>query len=836
MHIAFLQNVRIKYRIVVQEFRMKLSVWFCQLFLIVLIGCGGGGGGGGAGVEAGAASQSGTIQISADDQFVFAINQIDSDEANTRFDRLSDLDGSLSIINVAGDVNVVDDEVTVGKDPRSVSVNVERTTAFVSNGKDGTVSVIDLTLVPPQEIAEINVGSEPRGTALTPNGQKLYVANYGDGSVSVIDTSTNTVIRTIELEFFGNAEDPFVLANPFAISISNDGDGDDDDETVLVADFFARGRQDLALDAREGFDDGKEGLVAIIESGSDTITTVTQLSPVANTGFTADRTNFDGTVFDGGNNDQQGAFFNQLHQIILRTGTTRVYIPTIAASPEPPTQFDVNTQALIAVMELGSNAEVAAEHFNVNDKVQIENAPAPPFDAGNVFRLDRAFSGDTVAMAINAEKVLFVSRSGAFVTRGFFIGDEVNFENPAIRIPVGNMPNGIVMNSTGTRAYVNSEVAATTTVINLDDNTVLATVENANLPPVNTTEHQILIGKLAFYTGMGLAADNLLDDNVRDIDTHRFRNIASNSNWSSCGTCHPDGLSDGVTWIFGTGPRQTIPLDGSFAFADPDNDRRVLNWNAIRGSVVDFNNNSRNVQGGLGFTPDSLRVADAGGQLNEVEDQDEIFNHGPDENTNINGIVGVSDALNAMTIFVKKGIRTFSRSTDVDLVAAANGRVLFGDNCASCHGGAKWTSSQILWNTPLFDINGNQLDDNVTVIGADRSTLSFDDGNGEIFIIQQNFDTFKADNPIEVTSDGGGETSLGADVSFNPPSLLGVRHTAPYGHHGRADTLAEVFLTVAEDGLEHPDFGLNANQINDIVEFMKTIDEDEPPFVVIRNK
>ncbi|WP_372371130.1 hypothetical protein [Candidatus Uabimicrobium sp. HlEnr_7] len=817
---------------------MKLTVWICQLSLLALIGCGGGGGGGGEGVEAGIPSQSGTIQISEDDQFVFAVNKIDSAEAGTRFDRLSDLNGSLTIIDVANDANIKDNEVTVGKDPRSVSVNVDRTTAFVSNGQDGTVSVIDLTVDPPAVVVDIAVGSEPRGTALTPNGRKLYVANYGDGSVSVINTANNAVIRTIELEFFGNAEDPFILANPNAISITNDGDGDDDDETVLVADFFARGRQDLAVDAREGFDDGKEGLVAVIESGTDIITTVVQLSPVDNTGFTADRTAFNGTVFAGNNNANQGAFFNQLNQIIFRTGTTRVYIPTIAASPEPPTQFDVNTQALVAVMELGSNTEVAAEHFNVNDKVQNEAAPVPPFDEGNVFRLDRAFSGDTAAMAINAEKVLFVSRSGAFVTRGFFIGDEVNFENPAIRIPVGNMPNGIVMNSDGTRAYVNSEVAATTTVINLDDDSVLDTVENADLPLANTTEHQILIGKLAFHTGMGLAANDLLDDNVRDIDTHRFRNIASNSNWSSCATCHPDGLSDGVTWIFGTGPRQSIPLDGSFSFVDPDNDRRSLNWNAIRGSVTDFNNNARNVQGGFGFTPDALRAVDENNEPGQVIDFIEVFNHGPDEDTFINNLQrqGASDALDTMTLYVKKGIRTFKRSTDVDLAAAARGRTAFETFCVDCHGGDKWTSSQILWDRPLFDDGGNQLDDRVIVVGDDRSTLVFNDGvgGGDIFIIQQNFDTFKADNPIEVTSNA--EASLGSDVSFNPPSLLGVRHTAPYGHHGRADTLAEVFLTVAEDGLEHPDFGANAAQLQDIIEFLKTIDEDEEPFVIIRNK
>ena len=76
-----------------------------------------------------------------------------------------------------------------------------------------------------------------------------------------------------------------------------------------------------------------------------------------------------------------------------------------------------------------------------------------------------------------------------------------------------------------------------------------------------------------------------------------FRGKQSRDAWSSCGSCHPDGLADGVTWIFGTGPRQTKPLDGMFNKFTNMEDQGLLNWNAIRGSNTDFNNNSRGVQG-----------------------------------------------------------------------------------------------------------------------------------------------------------------------------------------------------------------------------------------------
>ena len=66
---------------------------------------------------------------------------------------------------------------------------------FVSNGKDGTVSVIDIATN--KITTTIAVGKHPWNMAMTPDGGKLYVANGRSDSVSVIDTATNTKIKDI---------------------------------------------------------------------------------------------------------------------------------------------------------------------------------------------------------------------------------------------------------------------------------------------------------------------------------------------------------------------------------------------------------------------------------------------------------------------------------------------------------------------------------------------------------------------------------------------------------------------------------------------------------------
>jgi len=70
--------------------------------------------------------------------------------------------------------------------------------------------------------------------------------------------------------------------------------------------------------------------------------------------------------------------------------------------------------------------------------------------------------------------------------------------------------------------------------------------------------------------------------------------------WGSCSSCHPFGLSDNVVWIFGAGPRRTIPQHVDFAGGDATT-LRALNWSAIFDEEEDFEGNIRGTSGGLGI-------------------------------------------------------------------------------------------------------------------------------------------------------------------------------------------------------------------------------------------
>jgi len=66
---------------------------------------------------------------------------------------------------------------------------------YVSNGRGGTVSVIDPAT--DSILTSVKVGQRPWGIALTPDGGKLYAANGPSNDVSVIDTDKLTVTHTV---------------------------------------------------------------------------------------------------------------------------------------------------------------------------------------------------------------------------------------------------------------------------------------------------------------------------------------------------------------------------------------------------------------------------------------------------------------------------------------------------------------------------------------------------------------------------------------------------------------------------------------------------------------
>lgn len=707
-------------------------------------------------------SRSSTIAITSDNRHVVVVNR----DAN-----------SVSVIQVksgsGADTDLKVAEIPVGIEPRCVAIGPGDAEAYVTNAVSGTVSVIALTGVNAfKVVAEIPVGTEPRGIAVTPNGTALFVANHTAGTVSKIDVATRTVIDT-----------GVVGGNPYAVAITNDGDGDDNDETVFVTLFFARL---IPNGPGEGFDDGKEGVVAVINSAdvdSSSEVTIAPFDP-ADVGFAGDRKNFcvgivntaanatfcpDSTIVDANDPiiaaDPQGAFPNQLGSALIRNG--RVFLPNIGAAPEPPVKFDLNVQALVNVIDIGAGAEETTARVNLNAQVDTETLPADPTTS-----LDKIFGGDIVDIDANADGDVFliVSRSGDFIFRATLDGDgKLNIGAPNVtRFRTGHLPSGVVISGDGTRAYANNELGMSVTAINLVNNSVIAQdIESSTPPAPGTFAHAVAAGKLAFFTSLGIPDNDFFGTEIRDIDTLANRGKQSRNGWSSCASCHPDGLTDRVTWIFADGPRNTISLDSFFAKDNPA-DQRISNWSAVRSSVSDFNNNSRNVQGGIGFAGDPPNPS--------------IFNHGVSS--------GGSDALDAQTLWVQTIRPPILPAGNATAIAA--GAATFELVCSSCHGGAKWTKSQIFYkNNPAFDkdpgAGGVPLDGGLARAGA--QLLSYTSGGVAINILE-NVGTFQGADAIEIKANG--QIALGL-LGFNVPSLLSVGFTPPYFHDGAAQTLDDVF-------------------------------------------
>ena len=294
-------------------------------------------------------------------------------------------------------------EIPVGQEPYCVAVDPRGGNIFVTNGADGTVSVISPATL--RVIRTITVGTEPRGCALTPDGERLFVANHTAGTVSIINASIRSprVIDTVN-----------VGGNPFAIAVTDTG-GRRNNQRVFVTDFYARLIQG---GPGEGFDTGKEGIVKSFRVGNPGASIVTtRLSPLADSGFTADRRPFCNVSRDPDpvnqtfcpnpaitdpaspviNADPQAVFPNQLFSALIRGN--RLFLPNIGAQPEPPVQFTVNVQALVHVVNTtGTPAEDPAGHVNLNDQIKNETVTTGlgQLFANDVVAIDATPNGGTV--------------------------------------------------------------------------------------------------------------------------------------------------------------------------------------------------------------------------------------------------------------------------------------------------------------------------------------------------------------------------------------------------------------------------------------------------------
>ena len=111
-----------------------------------------------------------------------------------------------------------------------------------------------------------------------------------------------------------------------------------------------------------------------------------------------------------------------------------------------------------------------------------------------------------------------------------------------MRFSTGHIPSGIVIDRKGKRAYVSNEVGLSVSVLDVPGGTVVAKdVSSATPPEPGSFEHSRLMGKLVFFTALGVPDNGLTGQDIRAIDTLAFRGKQSDNGWSTCASCHPAG-------------------------------------------------------------------------------------------------------------------------------------------------------------------------------------------------------------------------------------------------------------------------------------------------------
>jgi cytochrome c553 len=764
------------------------------------VGGGGGGAVGGGGGATGGGSGGGPVVTLRASSKSSTIALSDDDALVSM---VNPEDGSLSTF--ATSTRALLSRFTGLSEPSAVVFMPNRTSAWVANRGDSTVRRVDgLETASPTAGASVAVGSEPTGLALSPTGRFLAVAEWAEGRVSVIDTQSNSIVSVISMR------------NPRAVAITNDLDVDDADEKVVVTEFY--GRQNANP---EGTDASRDGAV--------------RLFTLSATGQLAD----DGVITF----PMTGLSPNQLFNVALQND--RLYVPTISASPAAPRAFDRNVHPVVLVGALSTKTAVTGPLGS--------QSLGPLITAFNT--TPKYFMADLVDLSFlpNSSVAYVLSRGGELLQRlnydasgsgALVLGSVRNLQiDLSGNAAVGQCfsPTGVVASLTRGAAFVNCWGSQRLGVVVLATQELEATVEAVPAPASGSPAERLHRGRHFFFTGRG-----------------RWSNAA----WSSCSSCHPDGLSDNLTWIFSTGPRQSTSLDGSFSHGPGPQKQRLFNWTGILDELHDFEGNVRGVQGGTGAITTALNPSDCG--VLSLEQQAALpAGLGAPVKELADGLTnpcapGTWDDLEGYV----KTIRPPRGRRALDVAAVTRGRAVFQQHgCASCHGGPGWTISRRFyvptsatmttvtataftkpsaWPSGWTLHAGTQIAEQPA--SAD-STVANPIGPVQAACVIRKVDTFGV--PGDVTATDALEVRAGMPTraqgrgGYNVPSLYGLQVAAPLLHHGQAASLAALFSDLRWSShtnaanssvlLDHPS---NALQRADLVQYLWSLDATTPEIPV----
>jgi YVTN family beta-propeller protein len=797
-------------------------------------------------------TSSNPIAISRNDRLIWVVNP-----------------GNDSVSVIRPDTNTRLARIPVGDDPESIALTPDNRYAFVANAAGNSVSVIQIDdpawgTFSAKVISTITTGAEPWDVVCSPDGLRVFVANSGQDTVTVIDVATRTVLGHIDLRnSLANDPDRSRHFQPRGLAVSQDN------KKLFVARFLSFTKPG----GRQGDDFGKEGLVAVV----DIDTTSYYLSDYKVARAVTLAPQITGFRFPGQTNPPAGdtaAFPNQLQRVVLRGD--QAYLPNIAASPSGPLRFNLDTHAFVSVID-GINSASPIDsgtnkflnlHLGARDPEAGKRRIffANPWDiafttqsgVGNAYVVSAA-SDALVKLDVAADGKLSFTVD-ANTTRYIDLNDPTD---PATSgAAAGKNPQGLAITSDGKRAYVANFVSRNVSVVDLTTDSVVAVVQTSDLPIPGSVGETNLVGAEMFFSSRG---------NFDAIPgTNSLRDRLSSEGWQSCSSCHFKGLTDGVVWQFGAGPRKSVPLNATF---NPHNrsQQRVLNYSAIFDEVEDFEANIRNVSGpgplpGGALNPNQGLLIGDNGDLNVAPSAVNAFAlanaNRPQVTVTLPGSTNKVPALTAMREWVRNAVRTPNSplpgygAYDATLPEVAQGRHLFLQaGCATCHGGQNWTVSLKDFTSPPAgtEIRTERNPTNFVgnPIGAQYLTRFLRDvGSFNLGVPGQgNFlgNNVGADEKAGAAVANGvllpAPDALGRDynsdgqgIGFNVPSLLGLHNLQPYMHNGAAESLAAVVADVNHrtDNGKLPDVLSDPAYQALVVKFLESIDFSSAPFVPLQ--
>ncbi len=502
-------------------------------------------------------------------------------------------------------------------------------------------------------ITSLTMPAAPVSVAAAPDGSAVYVVSHEAAKVTKIDTRTDTVTATLD-----------VTEHPWGASVSADG------KTLYVPHIL--------------LDPG----VTVIDTASFALRNKVPLAdePVS--------TPFEKRLPNG--------VARGLYDAVPNPRTGEIWIPHLllaVGTPQPELDFESTVFPTISTVTPDGSAEGKRLLFQAN----VPGAKGAFADSVSGPRAV-AFTpdGKLALLALGQSEDVMVFDTEAKISVGL------------VRPLPSAMLEGIVIDHTGSRAYVDGRTTHDVTVLSIDSASTSKPVAVDGKPierlAADPMPAELRLGQRLFYTANSAAFP-----------------ITKNF-WVACASCHIEGGSDAVTWLFKEGPRDTPSNAGG-----PINTGFLLHQ-ALRSDVNQYDETIRIEQGGTYSLTQPAQKAE----------------------------------LDALSNYVNYGISLPQNpylAADGKLTAAqTRGEKTFQSACASCHGGPFYTDSGF----------GNpELDFTKPIVLHDVGTC-----------IKKGF------FPDRPAKDVTGQAHTACD--FDTPTLRGVFATAPFFHDGSARTLLDV--------------------------------------------